>query len=232
MKKLLLGLIGICLFSMGYGSNTITVNFGSATSGTISVEGGNSSCLGTPASLSVSVLVSLKIAGNVHTAGLQAINGVQVDLTGAAISSFTTLTVGDYEFDNLQNQNYTVTPNKSSGAIKNGLDLIDLAQMQLHLLGVAPLNSPYKIIAAGLNQSGSVTTEDLVLMQQVILNITTTLPKNWVFVLSSYVFPKPANPFGSTFPQNRVYAPLSLEQLNEDFIRIKIGDLNLDRNTQ
>ncbi len=49
--------------------------------------------------------------------------------------------------------NLTITPNKDDNPL-NGVTTYDLVLMSRHILGLEPLNSPYKMIAADVNKSG------------------------------------------------------------------------------
>jgi len=98
--------------------------------------------------------------------------------------------------------------------------------MQRHILGIQPLGSPYKIIAADVNLSTSVSTLDIVLARAVILGNTATFPngKLWEFVESDFVFADPLNPF--FYQSNRVNNNISTNQTGQNFIGIKLGDVN------
>jgi hypothetical protein len=84
------------------------------------------------------------------------------------------------------------------------------------------------MIAADANKNGSITTFDIVELRKLILGIYTTLPNNtsWRFVDKSYAFPNPNNPFGATFPENKSIVNLTTNALNQDFVSIKVGDVN------
>ncbi len=105
----------------------------------------------------------------------------------------------------------------------NGVNTWDLTLISRHILGLEPLNSPYKIIAADANKSGTVTTFDIVELRKLILG---TLPKlqnntSWRFVDKTQVFTNPANPFGDIIRES-----ISTSILNPDFIGVKIGDVD------
>jgi hypothetical protein len=97
-----------------------------------------------------------------------------------------------------------------------------------HILGLEPLNSPYKMIAADANKSGSITTFDIVEIRKLILGIYTELPNNtsWRFVDKSFSFPNVTNPFQTAFPEVINIANATAHQLNQDFTGVKIGDVN------
>jgi hypothetical protein len=121
-----------------------------------------------------------------------------------------------------------ITASKQDSAL-NGVTTLDLLQIQKHVLGIEPLGSPYKIMAADANLSGSVTTADIVLLRKLLLGIITELPhgKTWRFIPLDYVFPNPNNPFETNVPE-KIYIPASDEWFegNLVFKAIKIGDVN------
>jgi hypothetical protein len=84
------------------------------------------------------------------------------------------------------------------------------------------------MIAADANKNGSITTFDIVELRKLILGIYTTLPNNtsWRFVDKSYAFPNPNNPFGTAFPENKSIMNLNANMLDQDFVSIKVGDVN------
>ncbi len=123
--------------------------------------------------------------------------------------------------------NLTLTPLKDNDPL-NGVSTFDLVLINKHILGLAPLNSPFKIIAADANGSRSVTTFDIVELRKLILGIYTELPNNtsWRFVDKNYQFPNPYNPFQEIYPETREVADLQSSMLDEDFVAIKVGDVN------
>ena len=121
----------------------------------------------------------------------------------------------------------TITPTKADNPL-NGVSTYDLVLMTKHILGLDPLPTPYKMIAADANRSGSITTFDIVEFRKLILGIYTELPNNtsWRFVDKAYTFPTPANPFQSQFPENISIQDIQADRLTEDFVGVKIGDVN------
>lgn len=111
----------------------------------------------------------------------------------------------------------------------NGVTTYDLTLISKHVLGLELLDSPYKIIAADVNQDGKVTTFDIIVLRKLILGIIDELPngKSWRFLPEGYVFPNPANPFDPPFPE-QYYIPASkpFHPNNFPFIGVKIGDVN------
>ena len=123
---------------------------------------------------------------------------------------------------------YTIVPERG-GEANNGVSTIDLILISQHILGVKLLDSPYKIIAADVNRSKSVTTLDLIELRKIILRIKTNMPKDglpWRFVPASFEFEDPQNPFKRNFPEVYNVNDLEWENLTANFVAIKIGDVN------
>lgn len=109
----------------------------------------------------------------------------------------------------------------------NGVSTYDLVLISKHILGLELLNSPYKIIAADANKSGGVTTADVTEIRKLILGINSVFPNNapsWRYIDADFVFPNPADPFSSTFPD--VIAVANFPETKADFVAVKVGDVN------
>ncbi len=170
------------------------------------------------------------IAGAIQTEMGDNVDSVAVHLLNNAVPMTNmayTANTGGFMIPNLTfANNYEVKPNKSVD-FKNGISTFDLVLLSRHILGIQQLNSPYKLIAADLNNSGKITTSDAVEMRKLILGLTTTVPGNtsWRFVDKSFQFPNPANPFETTFPEKTMINNLTANA-QANFVAIKVGDLN------
>lgn len=165
--------------------------------------------------------------------------GVQISLTGnmGAAGSISTTPVtqniqadasGAFQFSPVEGcQDYTLTPYRNDNPT-NGVTTFDLVLISKHILGLEPLNTPYKIIAADANRSGAVTTFDIVQLRKLILGIDTVFSGNtsWRFVPSDYIFANPQNPFSSAFPESLNIQAGSTSVSALDFEAIKVGDVN------
>jgi hypothetical protein len=122
---------------------------------------------------------------------------------------------------------FVISPVKDDNPL-NGVTTYDLVLISKHILGIEPLGTPYKMIAADANKSGSITTFDIVEIRKLILGIYQELPNNtsWRFVDKSFTFPNANNPFQTAFPETKSIADAMLNQIDEDFAGIKIGDVN------
>ena len=107
----------------------------------------------------------------------------------------------------------------------NGVTTLDILNIRRHVIGLAPLTSPYAILAADVNGSSTVSTLDITLIRRLILGISSELPAGrWKFVPSNHVFPSPSNPWA--FPVGRPFEPGSTPLTGQDFIAVRLGDVN------
>ncbi len=171
----------------------------------------------------------MSLAGEILTELNTAINLVTVEVTnsnGFSIANQTNAG-GVYNISVPLDDNYTLTPVKDTLPL-NGVTTFDGVLLTRHILGMQLLNSPYKIIAADVNNSGTVTTFDAVVMRRLILQIITEFPDNssWRFVDAAYVFNNPANPLLEDFPEFIQVNSTDPNHLNLDFVGLKVGDLN------
>ena len=114
-----------------------------------------------------------------------------------------------------------------NGIVLDGLSTLDLIQIQKHILGQTRLDSPYKLIAADIDQSESISVSDLIYLRKLILGIDTQLPRGhvWTFVDRNFKFFNPLTPWD--FPKENYLTNLSQDEMNKDFIAVKLGDVNL-----
>ena len=167
------------------------------------------------------------INGHITKPSGEGINNVDLVLDFGSNQSTQSDTEGMYAFEDIIVGNTTtVTPSKNVDA-DNGVTTFDVLLIKKHILFIDTLDSPYKLIAADINKSGSISGFDILLLSKIILSIDTvfTLNESWRFVHSSYVFPDPMNPFTPDFPELYEYDPLTNNQVAADFIGIKIGDV-------
>jgi hypothetical protein len=167
------------------------------------------------------------IAGTVATEGAAKIEGVSVNLSGHTSMTTITPSTGTFAFANLsKGSDFTVTPLLDKNHL-NGVSTFDLILIQKHILGVQLLQTPYKMIAADVNNSKSITTLDMIQLRKLILSIDQNFANNtsWRFVDATYRFPDPSNPWATNFPE--VVSVNNLESnITANFIAIKVGDVN------
>jgi hypothetical protein len=169
------------------------------------------------------------ISGQINLENSHPIGHVEIDLNdGNVINSDDR---GKYEVHDVPVlENLILTPRKS-GDIYEGISTYDLILITQHILGVKPLESPYQIIAADVNNSGSVTTLDVIELRRIILRKQEKFSNNkvWRFIPKSLAFADALNPWKNLPYLNEfmVFNQVNRNIENADFIAVKTGDVNL-----
>jgi len=168
------------------------------------------------------------VAGTILTEENEYVSDVNlaVYFNAGMIEEQVTTEDGGYEFDLPVQENYEITGSKNNDPL-NGITTYDLVLLGQHLLQINTLDSPYKLVAADVNNSGSISVLDMIALRRMILVIDTAFQNNesWRFIDAEYLFPNPENPFLSTFPESHTINGLASD-LIKDFIAVKTGDLN------
>lgn len=170
------------------------------------------------------------ITGNIRTEDGNPVEAALVSLSGQLAATTYSAIDGTYSFSLLdEGYDYTLAPLLDTNYI-NGVSTIDLITITKHILGVQLLNSPYKMIAADVNNSKTISTLDLILMRKLILGIDVAFSGNtsWRFVYANYIFPVQTNPWFQEYPEVLSVNDLDGALSNANFIAIKIGDVNLN----
>ncbi|MCC6460634.1 MAG: HYR domain-containing protein [Saprospiraceae bacterium] len=174
------------------------------------------------------------VKGHIKTPANAGVSDVAVSLEGTqpGVPAFNLFALTDdqgyYEFNLAVGDSYTITPIRDNDPL-NGVSTLDLLLINKHVLGLEPLNTPYKLLAADANDSRTVTTFDIVELRKLILGIYPQLPANtsWRFIDAAYTFQNPANPFQDVIPESAAQANLPAGSTPvHDFIGIKVGDVN------
>jgi hypothetical protein len=197
-------------------------------SGLYSVVATISNCNTAPASFNINVVSQ---ASTLVTGQFVNYRGDSISNVGLLISGNTTLDTisslkGKYAFTGIIGGTYTISPYKrNDGQKTNGVSTLDIIKIQSHILRIDTLDSPYKLIAADVNSSGTITSLDLLYTRRLILGIDQTFPGNklWAFVDSSQVFSDRTNPF--PFRNSKSIGSLQANT-RQSFIGVKLGDVN------
>ncbi len=133
---------------------------------------------------------------------------------------------GNYVFNSLtENNNYMIKPSHDLHH-EQGVSTLDLVLIQKHILGLEELDSPYKLIAADVNNSESISASDLIQIRKLILGVYDKFPnqQSWVFVDNEYTFPDPTHPWD--YSDEAYIQGMNTPSNNHDFTAVKIGDVN------
>ena len=146
--------------------------------------------------------------------------GNQLDVT-------TTNSSGYYEFTGLADGNdYVVRIEKEDNIVANGVNVLDLTSIVNHIIMAEPepLDSIFKKISADVNEDELINVLDLTNIVNYIIGSSSALPSgNWKFY-SSDIIPTEENYLSEE--TERTYTNLSGNMTGEDFVGIKMGDVN------
>jgi hypothetical protein len=196
---------------------------------TLTLQDNSDACRDSIVVDSTGTINRVAIAGRVATEDSRPLDQVEVVIM-ANLHEFPAYEMTDpdgrYAFSDLLDANdYVLEPVKIDEADK-GVSTLDLVMIQRHILGMAPLSSPYKVIAADVNDSESVTGADIVALRKLILGITDHFENNdpWRFVDAGQVFDDPKRPF--PYNERLGYQQVMTDMGAADFVAVKIGDVN------
>ena len=167
------------------------------------------------------------ITGTVSMENGKMVDNVTVDLIGSSFSAEVTDIEGVYAFPMMNfGGAYDIVPVKDMNPM-NGVSTRDLIDIQKHILGTQKLDSPYKLIAADIDRSGSITSKDLLELRKLILGVYDDFPENtsWRMVDSAHEFVDPTNPFALGIPEVYEIFEFSAD-MEVDFVGVKVGDVN------
>jgi len=171
--------------------------------------------------------ISVTIGGSIKTENNEPVEHVGVNIYGGATQlNYQTGIKGTYHFEGLPSKaNYSIKSKRNDQPM-NGVSTLDLVLIQKHILGVELLDSPYKILAADIDNDKQITAIDLVELRKLILATYEGLPNNesWRFIPKSTTFADKQNPWNIN--EIMIVKDVTTDHKSEDFVGIKVGDVN------
>lgn len=169
---------------------------------------------------------ALVVAGKIrYYASGEPISDIQVEVSGGTNVVISTTPEGSFSAWLNPGSDYDITPTAFEDTpTANGVTTLDISLIRRHILGLANLDSPFKLLAADVNGSRGVTTADISLIRRVILGVTNIFPAGlWRFVRSDHIF-DPVSPWDA--PTNIWQTDLATDVTGRDFVAVKLGDVN------
>jgi len=146
-----------------------------------------------------------------------------------------TNTMGEFSLEDVPVGNdYTILPTRDFDLL-NGISTFDLVLISRHILNFELIKSPYRLIAADVNRSGTITAYDIVQLRKLILRVSTEFPNNtsWRFVRTDFDFENPSEPNKDYFPEVYNINDLPKNDMEiEGFVAVKVGDVNANASTK
>ncbi len=158
---------------------------------------------------------------------------VYIDNPTYGLLQFTTDADGHYTAPELpEGEQYSIVVSKDT-SYTSGVTTADLIKIRKHILGIAYLDSPFKIISGDANLTNSVSTADIIRIQKCILGINPDFGEggapSWRFIPVGYQFTDPENPFSPAFPEIGT-VNLTGDFNSVNFTGFKVGDANTSAN--
>ena len=124
------------------------------------------------------------ITGYIETEEDNGVAAVNVEVEGSFNQTIVTQGDGYYQVSNFPiNADIQITPYLNKDHL-NGVSTFDLILISQHILGLTPLSSPYKMVAADVNNDQQVTTLDIIELRKNILGFSDDFTNNmsWRFI--------------------------------------------------
>lgn len=164
------------------------------------------------------------VAGVVQASNGEAIGSMTIELLAADGSVLSTQSVacnGQYAFSDLESGvDYSLRLDKENSSPYNGVSTFDLVLISKHMLGTQLFSNPYSIAAADVDESGTVSITDMMIIRSVIYAQTSVFPgQNWLFFSE-----------GNTQSATEFPITLTADLLDLNFIGVKKADVNNSAN--
>lgn len=173
-----------------------------------------------PDMLVFNITGTVKTADNVNLPDVQASLGLPDLLDNTDENGF-------YSFSEIpQGNDYNLTMSNNYNHAE-GITVSDIILIQKHILGLDPLDSPYKLIAADVDKSTKVNGQDIIQIRKLLLGHYDEFPLNesWMFLDADTDFMDPANPWFNEMNDYVAINNLSSDVV-VDFVGMKVGDVN------
>ncbi|MFK7984245.1 MAG: HYR domain-containing protein, partial [Saprospiraceae bacterium] len=157
------------------------------------------------------------------------VDQVAVSINHPDVETSMTDETGEFKLKDVPIGNdYTILPTRDFD-ILNGVSTFDLVLISRHILNIEAITSPYRLIAADVNRSKTITAYDIVQLRRLILRLSSDFSNNtsWRFVRTDFAFDNAKDPNQAHFPE--VYNINNLPKNDmkiEGFVAVKIGDVN------
>jgi len=167
------------------------------------------------------------VSGKVKTEFGEPVENIETNITGPLNYREEQMTDGDGQFAFVETPffaDYKISGTREDDYM-NGVSTLDLVLIQRHILGQESLDSPYKMIAADVNNDAYITALDLIELRKLILGIYNQLPNSasWKLINAEDQLSL-SNPWN--FSESRTILDLIDDHMQEDFIGVKMGDVN------
>ena len=173
-----------------------------------------------------------RVSGFIRDANGRSVAGVNVQLVGALTMATVTDTTGAYRFENLPTGTSLGLILEKNFNARNGIGVLDIILISKHILSIEPFESPLSLLAADVDNSGSINILDLIQIRKITLSIDLAFPSSpaWRFLPAGFTFLDPQRPWDDFIPSVFSLPAFSGNLENINFTGIKMGDVDFSAN--
>ena len=166
------------------------------------------------------------IDGKVYREDGELLKGVALEVSTAGNTQVSQALDGNYLFSDLTTcEKYNIRADKPE-SVYEGVSTIDIVKISKHVLNVDLLDTPYKILAADVNNSGTITTLDIVGVRKIVLRAATEFQnkKVWAFVPADFQF-NISDIWANPIPDKATISKFDTDK-TIDIVAYKMGDVD------
>ena len=168
----------------------------------------------------ISILGDVVCGGYIRTQKGEAIENVEVFLSGGAESSTMTDETGWYSFNLVPGQEYNIRPELNLDA-DDAITTLDIVVMHWHILGQKIMMSNFDLIACDVNESNSLTTLDLAETRAIILHTEDQFRQRNAVEFINHLYTGTPDPFD--YEKTLTITPDAAHS-DLNFTAVKLGD--------
>jgi len=167
------------------------------------------------------------IAGVINTIDGTGIPDYSLTLNGSGLDPVYSEVDGTYAFPMMPDGGSYLVSTYNNNDVMNGISTLDLILIQRHVLGLATFDSPYKYIAADINNNEKISGTDILELRKMLLGMHVEFPNNmsWRAIDAGFEFPDPNDPWITKLPET-YEIPFLDGDVKADFVGVKIGDID------
>ncbi|UCC78232.1 MAG: T9SS type A sorting domain-containing protein [Candidatus Zixiibacteriota bacterium] len=198
--------------SIGWlGNNEVVDSLGNVITGIAYTEG------------SVRVIEFHSISGRVIYYDMTTpLENIDMQLTGDWTATEATDQNGFYEFENLFPGDFIICPEREDD--DPGVTVSDVVKIRRHLVLLEPFDTPYKYVAADVNESDYVSVADIIKIRRYLAGLEPLPSGNWSFVDSSFAI---TDENWMDAPDCIEFSIWNLDLTDSSFIGVRMGDVDV-----
>lgn len=211
LRFTVLGQLGDSCSIDWFGNNEVVDSIGNVVSGLTFSDG------------SVEVIEFHSVSGRVvYYDMITELENVNVELSGDWNAAEVTDENGFYEFESLFPGDFMICPSRTED--DPGVTVGDVVKIRRHLVELELFDTPYKYIAADVNESDFVSIADIIKIRRYLASLEDLPSGNWTFVDSAFTI---TNDNWTNAPECIELTIWDSDLTDSSFIGIRMGDVDM-----